>query len=131
MRYLIDTHAFIWFTSEDERLSRTAKRIIESPDSQLLFSMASIWEIAIKMSIGKLEIDGGLETVIGDLAFYEMTLLPIALDHVEKLISLNYHHKDPFDRMLIAQSICENAGLVSAEVVFDDYLIEELPKRIW
>jgi PIN domain nuclease of toxin-antitoxin system len=128
MRVLIDTHVLLWALSGDKRLSRKAHSVISSFDNEVFVSAASAWEIATKHRLGKLPdadaVAGNLSALIEQLGFRE---LPISLGHAERAGALPGEHRDPFDRMLIAQSQAENLPLVSNERVFDAYAV----RRIW
>lgn len=118
MRLLLDTHIVIWALSEPDRLSAEAKALIQSAD-QLFVSSGSIWEMAIKESIGKLEID--LEATMAELTGMGVFELPISWQHAKHVQELPYHHRDPFDRLLIAQAICEPLILLSHDKIFSEY----------
>ena len=128
MKYLIDTQALLWYAKGDARLGTTAKLIIESSNTRLL-SIATVWEIGIKVSLGKLTLDAlPLDAFIEKqlrINFYK--ILPIELNHIFQLTNLPHHHKDPFDRILIAQAISENIPIVSIDAAFDNYGVQ----RIW
>jgi PIN domain nuclease of toxin-antitoxin system len=127
MSYLIDTQAFIWYALGDAQLSSKAKSIIESNDTRLI-SIATIWEMGIKVNIGKLTFKVPFDELIQtELAFNQYELLPIELNHIFQLSNLPHHHRDPFDRILIAQAISENIPIVSIDVAFDSYNVN----RIW
>lgn len=105
MRLLLDTHTFLWFLADDPQLSPAARRLIEDGTNEILLSMASLWEIAIKVSLGKLTLGGAFATFIPDqLTLNAFGLLPIELAHVTAVAALPFHHRDPFDRLLIAQA---------------------------
>jgi PIN domain nuclease of toxin-antitoxin system len=126
MKYLLDTHALIWFLEGDSQLSSKAKNIIVSTDNQILISIASLWEMAIKMSIGKLNLSQNLELIIQRLEEEYIEILPIEVEHILKIQTLEFHHKDPFDRIIIAQSLIEGTTLVSIEDIFDNYKVQRL-----
>lgn len=128
MRYLLDTHSLLWFLSGDAGLTERARRIIENTDHDILVSIASLWEIAIKHSLGKLKLAQPFEEIFPhQLEINSLSLLGIRLPHVMKVSSLPFHHRDPFDRLLIAQSLSEAIPIISADDAFDDYGVE----RIW
>jgi PIN domain nuclease of toxin-antitoxin system len=127
MRLLLDTHAFIWWDSDPNRLSQRVLGLCRSPSTTLLLSVASVWEIQIKQQLGKLRLHLPLASLIAaQQQTNGLELLPVQLDHVLALDSLPLHHKDPFDRLLIAQSQVENAVLVSADSVFSQYSAQVL-----
>ncbi len=128
MRALLDTHAFLWWLDGDERLSLTARDLIADERNIILFSAASAWEITTKVRIGKLP--GAIEVadnLANSLLQQGFTELPITVNHAQRAGALPGLHKDPFDRMLIAQAHAENISLISNEKLFDQYAIQ----RIW
>lgn len=121
-RYLLDTHSFLWFINDDVALSETARILIESPENIIYLSIASIWEIAIKVSLGKLEVPSPFTAFIDkQLAENNIQILPINTKHVGKVVSLPFHHRDPFDRLIIAQSLVEEISIIGEDTIFDDY----------
>jgi PIN domain nuclease of toxin-antitoxin system len=131
MKYLIDTHTFLWFNEGSPELSQTAKSLIEDKENEIFISIASLWEISIKTALGKLDIKGPYETVIDDVVGSEMELLPINFGHTVVQNKLPFHHRDPFDRIIVSQSILEEMDLISCDEVFDNYLEGKNVKRIW
>ena len=131
MQYLIDTHTFLWFVANAKELSKLAKSLIEDPASDIFISIASLWEISIKNALGKLTINGQYESVIADLNDNSIEILPINFAHTVRQNHLPFHHRDPFDRIIISQAIVENMNCISADKIFDDYLKGEAVKRIW
>lgn len=121
MNLLLDTHAFIWFFNGDDKLGPTARNLIEDPSNTCWLSIASLWEISIKTSIGKLALRGKLVEVEGFMAAGAIRLLPIYFEHLLRLQHLPFHHRDPFDRLLIAQAFTENLTLLSRDTVFPQY----------
>jgi PIN domain nuclease of toxin-antitoxin system len=127
MRLLLDTHTFLWFITADPKLSSTAERAIRNGGNQPLLSIASVWEIAIKVGIGRLPIPQPLRTFIPEqLRSNRIGLLPIELRHTFEFAELPLHHRDPFDRLLIAQAISEDVPLVSADDAFNTYPVQRL-----
>ena len=124
---LLDTHALLWWLAGDKRLSRKARGIIGDADHLVLVSAASAWEITTKYRLGKLP---GAEVVAGDVAgvvrAQSFTPLPISVVHAQQAGALPGEHRDPFDRMLIAQAQCEGLTLISNEVLFDNYGVTRL-----
>jgi PIN domain nuclease of toxin-antitoxin system len=127
MKYLIDTHIFLWFIQDSPSLPTNIKSLMEDGNNQLLLSMASIWEIAIKYSLGKLQLNGAFEEFIEEqLSLNEIALLPIQIKHLKKLINLPFHHKDPFDRLIIAQAITEKETVISVDQYFRQYPVSTI-----
>ena len=127
MRLLLDTHTFLWFIGGNDKLSDVARRLIKDTRNQPLLSMASLWEMAIKLSIGKLSLSQPFESLIPQqMRLNGIDLLSIEVEHVTAIVQLTFHHRDPFDRLLIAQAMVERAPIVSADAVFDAYTIERL-----
>jgi len=118
MRLLLDTHIYLWWLANSPRLSRTAAELISSAEN-VYVSSASFWELSIKASIGKLNID--LETLINQLAVNQFTPLPVGMQHILRLSSLPYLHKDPFDRMLVAQTETEQLRLLTSDRLLAGY----------
>jgi len=124
---LLDTNAFLYFINDDSVLSDENKSLIES-QIEILISIASLWEIAIKLSIGKLSLPDTFSNFIPlQLEKNSIDVLPITLIHLEGISSLPFHHKDPFDRLIISQSIEKKIPIMSSDKTFDFYNIE----RIW
>jgi PIN domain nuclease of toxin-antitoxin system len=122
MKVLVDTHTFIWDIIADHRSSAKAKQILRSDEHELVFSLVSLWEIAIKIKTGKLNTIGSSVAYIRDeMNAYGMELLPIRYDHILQLESLPHHHGDPFDRLLIAQAITESLPILTADKIFHQY----------
>ncbi len=128
MRLLLDTHAMYWYVEGDPRLSATARTLVQDASNEVLISPASYWEIAIKISIGKWQLNRTYEEFIDiGLKQYGFQVLPILPAHTARLIGLAFHHKDPFDRLLAAQALVERIPLASADAIFDQYGVG----RIW
>ena len=115
MKYLLDTHVVLWFLSDADRLSKKVQNIILEPASYKFVSVVSAWEMAIKISLGKLEFEGGIVNFFQMLDENDFSLLPVRKKHVSALETLQFHHRDPFDRMLIAASVCENMSLITSD----------------
>jgi PIN domain nuclease of toxin-antitoxin system len=126
MSYLIDTHTLLWYFKGDLQLSKTANDILEDEKKEKFVSIASLWEIAIKLNIEKLELDYPFADIENKLSFENIILLNISFEHTQKIISLPLHHRDPFDRMIIAQSITENLTVISKDKNFPLYPIQLL-----
>jgi len=128
MRLLLDTHAFLWWVNDSPELSRRARSAIADQRNECFLSLASCWEMAIKVSTGKLGLPTGVERFIqGQLAANWIRELPIDLAHVARAGLLPFHHRDPFDRLLAAQALEEDLAIVSADPVFRKYGV----KRVW
>ncbi|MDB5969353.1 MAG: domain nuclease [Hydrocarboniphaga sp.] len=127
MKLLLDTHSFLWLDAQPQEVSAAALAACESPDNELYLSLVSAWEIQIKTQLNKLSLRVPLEQMIQvQQADNGLQILPITLPHIRELSSLPLHHKDPFDRLLIAQARIEGAYLVSADGVFKDYPVNRL-----
>jgi PIN domain nuclease of toxin-antitoxin system len=128
MKVLLDTHAFLWSIAGDDRLSKTAEEIFLDPKINLYFSAASCWEICIKMSLGKLSLKRGwFKTIQAEMRTNAVQWLPVEMQHCMELTKLPFHHRDPFDRVLIAQALAEDLKLLSRDGRLSAYKIE----RIW
>jgi PIN domain nuclease of toxin-antitoxin system len=123
MRLLLDTHAFLWFYAGDERLGATSKALIDNPDNECFLSIASVWEMGVKTSIGKLELRVDFAGLASFMAANKIELLPISFGHIQQLQHLPFYHRDPFDHLLIAQAVTENLTLLSRDTIFPQYRI--------
>ncbi len=122
MRALLDTHVFLWAVSEPERLSESARKVIESGASELFLSVASLWEISIKIGIGKLLLPKPEDRYLRDqLLLNNVSTLAVEARHTLELISIPLHHRDPFDRLVIAQSLVEGIPIITADSVLKQY----------
>ena len=127
MRLLLDTHAFLWFILDDPKLSDQARRLIADGDNDILVSPATYWEIAIKISIGKYALPEPYDVFMQrELASNAFAILPILPTHTAALTEMPFHHRDPFDRLLIAQAMTETVPLISADGHFDAYQVTRL-----
>jgi PIN domain nuclease of toxin-antitoxin system len=131
MKYLIDTHTFLWFSEGSAKLSNLAKQLILDKNNEIFISIASLWEISIKTSINKLTITSAYELIIEDVTENDMEILPINFAHTVIQNKLPFHHRDPFDRIIVSQAIAENMNLISKDAVFDTYFADKSVKRIW
>jgi PIN domain nuclease of toxin-antitoxin system len=127
MRLLLDTHAFLWFVLNDPQLSATAQQLISDPATDVLISPATYWEIAIKVNLKKLDLHTPYDDfmhrgIIGN----DFEILPIEAKHTSLLTTLPLHHRDPFDRLMVAQAIVEGIPLVSADAILDQYPVTRL-----
>ncbi len=128
MRALLDSHTLIWAADEPAKVSAPAMRVMQNPANELLISAVTIWEVAIKVAVGKLPLSlpyrQWMDRAIADQG---LTILAITLAHAERQISLPFHHRDPFDRLLASQPLVEGIALVSGDAIFDAYGVN----RIW
>jgi PIN domain nuclease of toxin-antitoxin system len=128
LNLLLDTHALLYFLNDDPLLSKSAKAQIEDPNNHKFVSVATCWEIAIKASIKKLDLGEPASTFLPrEIATNHFDLLAIELRHATFVETMPIHHRDPFDRLLIAQSVLEKIEIVSKDVQFDPYGVQ----RIW
>ena len=128
MKYVLDTHTLLWIINDDPRLSKKAKNVYLNSENLILFSVASLWEMAIKISLKKLSIDEPLnEFIQNHIRRNDIKFLNIEIPHILSLENLAYHHRDPFDRLIVAQCIQENITILSSDKIFDLYSV----KRVW
>lgn len=127
----MDSHTLIWLYSGNERLSPKAGEIIENTQNECFISLASVWEMAIKIKLGKMNLGVSLGNFIEDVTENGIFILPVEMVHILKTQELEFHHKDPFDRLLFSQAITENMVLLSADEIADSYFANESVKRIW
>jgi len=126
MRLLIDTHILIWFLEGNKLLSKSRRQIIANPQNDVFVSIASLWEMAIKISVGKLTLAKLLADVIKQIAVENIEILPIAPEHTLQISVLPFHHRDPFDRIIIAQAQLENLPVMTDDDEFGYYGIKIL-----
>lgn len=128
MRVLLDTHALLWFLLADRKLSPSAQAMISNVETVVEISPASYWEIAIKISLGKYALpEPYAQFMERELVDNDFGILPILPRHTSALTDMPFHHRDPFDRLLIAQAMAEGIPLISCDAHFDDYGVT----RIW
>lgn len=128
MQFLLDTHTFLWFVNDSQEIPENIFNLLES-DVELLLSIVSLWEIAIKVNIGKLILPKKYAEFIDEqIQINDIKILPISLSHLNLIATLPLHHKDPFDRLIIAQAIEENITIISRDSAFNSYTGI---KRIW
>jgi PIN domain nuclease of toxin-antitoxin system len=128
MEYLLDTHTLLWIITDDNQLSNKVKKLFLDEENEIFLSIASLWEIAIKVSLNRLELGQSLtdfyyKHVIGN----KIKLLDLKVEHLAVLETLEFHHKDPFDRLIVCQSIVEKIPVLSSDKVLSKYPI----KRVW
>lgn len=121
MKYLIDTHILLWFMNGDSQLSGTLREIIANKNNLCFVSIASIWEIAVKCNIGKLQLNKGFNEIGGFLRQNDINILPVELAHLETHLLLELFHRDPFDRLIISQAISENMTILTVDEQFKKY----------
>ena len=122
MRYLLDTNALLWFLDNDKKLSHRARQLIEGSNHESFCSIVSLWEIAIKTRLGKLDLAEPFEQMFPEqLHLNHIDILDITIDSLIKLTTLHFHHRDPFDRLIIAQGLVEELPIISVDTVFDAY----------
>jgi PIN domain nuclease of toxin-antitoxin system len=124
--YLIDSHAFLWFGTDDKLLPDQIRSTISDPENDIIISIASIWELGIKFSLGKLSLKTnilGLEQQAREL---NIDIVPITIAAIHQMTLMPHHHKDPFDRIIIATALTAGCVLMSADALFDDYGVTRL-----
>jgi len=125
MRALLDTSSFLWFIAGSDKLSLEAREIIEDFNNELVLSVASLWEIAIKVSIGKLELLRQFDQFIPEkLEENEIDIIHVEMAHLSEMMKLPFHHRDPFDRLIIAQSVSENLPVIASDSIFREYPLD-------
>lgn len=125
MRALLDTHTFLWWITDSPQLSSRAREIISDGNNSFYFSVASSWEIAIKAGLGRLTVPGDLESFLTEqLSRNALEVMPVHLSHALRVHSLPFHHRDPFDRLLVAQAMVERLSLLSADSQLSRYPVE-------
>jgi PIN domain nuclease of toxin-antitoxin system len=124
MQYLLDTHTFLWFLEGDNQLSNKVKNEITDIKNTYFISIASLWEIAIKSSLGKLNLKFPFDNLTSYLSTNDIEIIPITFDHIQTLRNLELHHRDPFDRLLIAQAIKENLIILTRDSNFFKYTVQ-------
>ena len=125
MRVLLDTHAFLWWIADSPKLSDDAREIIANEQNEPVFSVVSAWEIAIKAGVGKLELPGSPEKFVTEqLSRNALDILPIHVRHALGVHGLPDHHRDPFDRLLIAQAMAENIAILTADPLVTTYPVQ-------
>lgn len=123
MDLLLDTHTFIWFLNGDNQLPVSVKNLIADTSNNCFISITSIWEMAIKSSLNKLELQGDFNQIAGFLSDNDIEILPVTFEHIQRLLQLHFHHRDPFDRIIIAQALSENLTIATKDSVFQEYRV--------
>ncbi|MDB9494362.1 type II toxin-antitoxin system VapC family toxin [Spirulina major CS-329] len=126
MNYLIDTHALIWYIQASDKLIQNVATTLEDTENTLYFSIASLWEIAIKLGLEKLKLDNSFHDLEELLKSLSIEILPITFADTETYLCLPLHHRDPFDRILIAQAMNRSLSIITADSAFDAYAVERL-----
>jgi PIN domain nuclease of toxin-antitoxin system len=127
VRILLDSHAFLWFILGDQRLSDRARVAIAAADTDVLISPATLWEMAIKVRLGRYTLPGPFGPFMDtQLTSNRIRLLPIEVRHTAILASMPFHHRDPFDRLIVAQALAESIGVVSVDAMLDAYGVSRL-----
>jgi len=128
MDVLLDSHCMIWALDNPSKLSPVAAAVLQDPHNTLHLSAVSVWEIAIKVGKGRLPLSLPFRQWIDNaIAHLGLQVVPIKLDHAERQVVLPFHHRDPFDRLLVSQALVDGIPLVSSDAIFDAYGV----KRIW
>ena len=127
MKILLDTHTLIWFLDGNKKISQLARTHIEKSGNVSFVSIASIWEMAIKISLEKLQMSVDFEKLSELITDNGFQILPVRFEHTLEVSRLPFHHRDPFDRIIISQGIVDNMPVISADSNFDAYVVE----RIW
>jgi len=126
MQLLIDTHILIWFLEGNKLLSKLRRQIIADEQNDIFISIASLWEMAIKISVGKLTLAKSLADVIKQIAVEDIEVLPILTEHTLRVSTLPFHHRDPFDRIIIVQAQVENLPIMTEDTNFGSYGVKLL-----
>ncbi len=129
MNLLIDTHALIWFITDNDKLPFKTKQIIENKENNCYVSIATYWEIGIKNSIGRLDLKSDLETIFEIIEETGFETLPITTNQILRNAKLEFHHQDPFDRIIIAQSLTEKMTIITKDSQFENYNVPIIWKK--
>ncbi|MFH0974267.1 MAG: type II toxin-antitoxin system VapC family toxin [Spirochaetota bacterium] len=128
MNYILDTHVLLWFANNDPRISEKAENIIKTSKNNIFLSSAVVWEISIKLKLGKINIDVDLDTFVSEIIrAYNFIPFPVTIPHAIQVYNLKEIHKDPFDRMLIAQSISSGYPIITSDSQIKKYKV----KTVW
>jgi PIN domain nuclease of toxin-antitoxin system len=126
LKILLDTHAFLWFFGGDRRMSRKARTVLTDPANEPFISVASVWEMAVKASLGRLQLPLSVGDYVAEKARRGFHVLPLELSHAARVQTLPFIHQDPFDRMIVAQALVEDMPLVSADMYVRQYPVTVL-----
>ena len=124
MQFLLDTHTFIWFINGDHLLPEKVINDIKNVNNKCFISVASIWEIAIKYKLNKLELQSGFDRILDFLTNNQIEMLPITFEHIQTLNTLDFHHRDPFDRLIISQGVYEKLTIITKDKNFKKYTVK-------
>ncbi|MFN4253915.1 MAG: type II toxin-antitoxin system VapC family toxin [Saprospiraceae bacterium] len=124
MKLLLDTHALIWFLNGDTQLSSTAQSAIESPENQSFVSIAAVWEIAVKNSLGKLALNRPFAELRHQIQMNGFEIMPIRFEHAQRVNQMPFHHRDPFDRIMLAQALTDALTIISRDPLFEPYGVD-------
>jgi PIN domain nuclease of toxin-antitoxin system len=127
MQILLDTHAFLWFADGSAKLSQLAKSTIQDGSNERLLGIASLWEMAIKISTGRLSLTSSIDGLVQQAQAQNISLFPISVGYLARVADLPFHHRDPFDRLLAATCLTEGIAIISSDSIFDAYGVN----RIW
>ena len=125
-KILLDTHTLLWYFQNNKQLNSTVIDLLENLENELYVSIVSLWEIAIKINIGKLQLDCTFQEFLSTIEQYNIEILPITLTDLESYLNLPLHHRDPFDRILVTQTVNNDLILLSRDSAFDNYFIQIL-----
>lgn len=127
MKYLLDTHALLWIALDDNRLSKKVRKVYSDTNSELYISIASLWEIAIKVSIKKIQLNTTFDEFINLVIQNGISILELKTEHLNRVAELQFIHRDPFDRILISQAQSEKLTIITSDKIFKNYKV----KMIW
>jgi len=124
MKYLLDSHAVIWYLEDSQKLPQKSVRLVDNPDNSVFISAVSLWEIAIKMNLGKLDLKFSLDKLLNAVNASDFDILQIEDDYLKLLSTLPNIHKDPFDRLLIASAVTEDLTIITADENIQKYDVQ-------
>jgi PIN domain nuclease of toxin-antitoxin system len=131
VRYLLDTHAFLWIAEDDPRLEANVRALFSDVENDIFLSAASVWEMAIKTSLGKLTLGTPLARLVGGGVERGIRVLEVSCEHAYQVEHLPFHHRDPFDRLLVAQASHEGMRVVSRDPELDAYPVTRVWDRVY